>query len=93
MTKSLTIALFIIFILLQYKLWFDKDGILSVWHLRELTQHQMQINAEIKTHNQVLEADVKSLKKGQEAIEERARHDLGMIKKDEVFIGFNGEKS
>jgi cell division protein FtsB len=93
MTKSLITALIIIFVLLQYKLWFDKDGILSVWHLRDLISHQTHINSEIKDHNTLLKADVVSLKNGQEAIEERARHDLGMIKKNETFVGFNGDKS
>lgn len=88
MTRSLITALFVLFIVLQYKLWFDPDGICSVWHLKRLIHQQLQINSSIKNQNSVLKADVNSLKNGQEAIEERARHDLGMVKKDEVFVNF-----
>jgi cell division protein FtsB len=93
MTKSLTIALIIVFLLLQYKLWFDKDGILSIRHLHSLIKQQTKLNAETKNHNLALKADVNSLKNGREAIEERARHDLGMIKQGEIFVGIAGEKS
>ncbi len=88
MTKPLIIALFILFTVLQYKLWFDADGIYSVWHLRHTINQQLQTNLTLKKQNSILKADVASLKNGQEAIEERARHDLGMIKKGEVFVSF-----
>jgi len=91
MTKSFIVALFILLGLLQYKLWFDPDGILSIWHLRGSIHQQTNVNLAIKNQNNVLKADVVSLKNGQDAIEERARHDLGMIKKGEVFINLPGE--
>jgi cell division protein FtsB len=89
MTKSLLIGLIILFLLLQYKLWFDPDGIRSIWHLRSLIAKQSDVNSSLKNGNSVLKADVISLKSGQEAIEERARHDLGMIKKGETFMSFS----
>ena len=92
MTKSLIAALVILFVLLQYKLWFDHDGIRSIWHLRELIHQQSEVNMGIKDANSALKADVISLKNGQEAIEERARHDLGMIKKGEIFVSFNNKE-
>lgn len=92
MTKSLITALVILFGLLQYKLWFDHDGIRSIWHLRDLISQQTEVNSNIKAANSALKADVISLKNGQEAIEERARHDLGMIKKGEIFMSFNNAK-
>lgn len=92
MTKSLTIALIIVFLLLQYKLWFDKDGILSIQRLHTLINQQTKLNVETKNHNSVLKADVNSLKNGREAIEERARHDLGMIKQGEIFVGVAEKK-
>lgn len=91
MTKSLTLALMTLFALLQYKLWFDIDGILSIWQLRSSIGHQTQLNTELKNHNMALKADIVSLKNEQDGIEERARHDLGMIKKGEIFVKF-GEK-
>lgn len=86
MTKSLIMALLVLFIVLQYKLWFDPDGVVNIWRLRHLISEQNQCNATLKSQNALLKADVKSLKNGQDAIEERARHDLGMIKKGEVFV-------
>lgn len=93
MTKSLITALFILFMVLQYKLWFDPDGILSVQHLRQLISQQTQINLAMKNQNAIVKADVASLKNGQEAIEERARHDLGMVKKGEVFVSFGNSSA
>jgi cell division protein FtsB len=86
MTKSLITALLFLFAVLQYKLWFDPDGMCSVWQLRKLIGQQMQTNSILKNQNSTVKADVVSLKNGQEAIEERARHDLGMVKKGEVFV-------
>ena len=88
MTKSLLAALIILFGLLQYKLWFDPDGVRSIWHLRSLTEKQSEMNLDLKKGNATLKAEVASLKSGKEAIEERARHDLGMIKKGEIFVNF-----
>jgi cell division protein FtsB len=86
MTKSLLAALAILFLLLQYKLWFDSDGIRNIWHLHQHIHEQTLINKELKRDNLVLRADVLSLKNGEDAIEERARYDLGMVKRNEVFV-------
>lgn len=93
MTRSLIIALFVLFGVLQYKLWFDPDGIFNIHHLRELIHQETKINSEIKKQNMLLKADVASLKNGQEAIEERARHDLGMIKKGEIFVSLEPKEN
>ena len=70
---------------LQYPLWFGNGGILALWQLqRELTTHQTEI-AQLRERNRALEAEVVDLKQGLEAIEERARNELGMIKKGETF--------
>ena len=86
MTKSLLAALAILFLLLQYKLWFDSDGIRNIWHLRKHIHEQATMNTDLKNGNLTLKADVISLKNGGDAIEERARHDLGMVKRNEVFV-------
>lgn len=86
MTKSLLAALAILFLLLQYKLWFDSDGIRNIWHLRQHIHEQIGVNKELKGNNLILKADVLSLKNGEDAIEERARYDLGMVRRNEVFV-------
>lgn len=93
MTRSLIIALFVLFGVLQYKLWFDADGIFNIYHLRQLIHQETKTNLAMKDQNALLKADVLSLKNGQEAIEERARHDLGMIKKGEVFISLEPKEN
>jgi cell division protein FtsB len=73
-------------LLMQYKLWFGDDSVREVIELRQTVAEQRDKNGEIKQRNIVLEAEVNDLKTGLEAIEERARSELGMIKKDETFI-------
>jgi cell division protein FtsB len=83
--KILSIVLAGLLVLIQYPLWIGKGSWLRVWELdRSLTQQRDQ-NAKLKARNDALDAEVKDLKQGLEAVEERARYELGMIKKDEVF--------
>jgi cell division protein FtsB len=71
---------------IQYPLWLGKGGWLRVWEVdRQLDAQQMK-NTRLETRNNALAADVKDLKQGHEAIEERARYELGMVKSDEVFF-------
>jgi cell division protein FtsB len=84
--RLITLILFSLLILLQYPLWFGKGGVLRVSDLKGQIEQQMQVNDALRLRNQQLEGDVRSLSEGVEAIEERARNDFGMIKKDEVFI-------
>jgi cell division protein FtsB len=81
---AFTLAAFIL--LLQYPLWLGKGGWLRVWSLDRQVQEQKQANAALSRRNGALEAEVRDLKQGFEAIEERARYELGMIKQDEVFF-------
>jgi len=71
---------------LQYPLWFGKGGWLAVRELDRQVAAQRDANARLKTRNDTLDADVRDLKTGSEAIEERARSELGMIKHDEVMF-------
>jgi cell division protein FtsB len=83
--KPLAIVLAALLVALQYPLWIGKGSWLKVWELdRSLTQNREQ-NAKLKARNDALDAEVRDLKQGLEAVEERARLELGMIKKDEVF--------
>lgn len=83
--KSLVIALIVLFLLLQYRLWFANDGIVQVIRLKHQIAIQKEQNEVLVKNNALLAAEVVSLKKGGGAIENRARSELGMIKKGEVF--------
>ena len=71
---------------LQYPMWLGKGGGLRVRELARQVEVQKHVHAELQTRNAVLDAEVRDLKQGLEAIEERARSDLGMIRHDEVFF-------
>ncbi len=85
-TRYLAILLSILFILLQYDLWIGEGSIIAAWKLEETIKLQQRQNARIKERNNALDAEVKDLKSGLQAIEERARSELGMIKEDETFF-------
>jgi cell division protein FtsB len=70
---------------LQYPLWLGKGSWLRVWDLSRQIEKQQEINTKLKARNDSLDAEVRDLKQGYAAIEERARSELGMIKRDEVF--------
>ena len=72
--------------LLQYPLWLGKGSVRAVWELDRGLDRQLAINVGLKARNDALDADVRDLKTGYEAIEERARAELGMIRHDEVFF-------
>jgi len=72
-------------LLLQYQLWFGHGGILGAWSLERSVAFEKKENAKLLQRNEQLVADIADLKKGHQAVAERARRDLGMIKKGEVF--------
>jgi cell division protein FtsB len=76
---------------IQYPLWLGKGGWLRVWDVDRQLEAQQVKNARLETRNNALAAEVKDLKQGHEAIEERARYELGMVKNDEVFFQVPGE--
>ena len=80
-----------LFVLLQYPLWLGKGGWLKVWELDRQVEAQKQTNQQTQTRNAVLDAEVRDLKQGTEAIEERARSELGMVKRGEVFFQIVGD--
>ena len=83
--KGLFVLLLVLFFVLQYKLWFSDDGVVDLHALKKDFGAQQLENQVLEKHNQALSAEVQDLKQGQTAIEEHARADLGMIKKDEEF--------
>lgn len=84
--KALSVALMALIVLIQYPLWFGKGSWMRVWDVDQQIKSQKEKNAGLKTRNSVLEAEVRDLKQGFDAVEERARSELGMIKQDEVFF-------
>lgn len=83
--KLLILGLGAVLVLLQYPLWFGSGGLLTLWQLQREIEHQRVENARLKERNLALEAEVADLKQGLAAIEERARSELGMVKKGETF--------
>ena len=73
-------------VLVQFPLWLGKGGWLRVWEVDRLLDAQRARNGQLQVRNQALDAEVRDLKQGLDALEERARYELGMIKSDEVFF-------
>ena len=84
--RLIAIALFALLILIQYPLWLGKGGWLRVWELDKQVNAEHIKNNELKARNAKLDSEVQDLKNGTAAVEERARFELGMIKKDEIFV-------
>lgn len=84
--RWLSVAFLALVALLQYPLWIGKGGWLRVWDADRLLQQQREANRQLELRNAGLDAEVRDLKQGYDAIEERARFELGMIKQDEVFV-------
>ena len=83
--KVLIAILIFLLLILQFKLWFGDGNMRELWQLQSRIEEQETENQKLRDRNLALEAEVKDLKQGLEAIEERARNELGMIKKDETF--------
>ncbi|MBT5890703.1 MAG: cell division protein FtsB [Chromatiales bacterium] len=90
--KLLLLAMLVMLIMLQVRLWFSEDGYREVSRLDEEVVAQKLENDNLGERNARLAADVLDLKSGNSAIEERARADLGMVEEDEDFFLF-GEES
>ena len=84
--RWLALAFVALIVVLQYPMWLGKGGWLQVREFDRQLGLQKDANAKLKVRNDALDADVRDLKAGFEAIEERARSELGMVKQDEVFF-------
>jgi cell division protein FtsB len=84
--RLILIFLFALLVLIQYPLWLGKGGWFRVWDLDQQVHSAQEKNDELKARNDKLASEVKDLKDGQEAVEERARSEMGMIKQDEIFV-------
>ncbi len=84
--RRLGIALAVLLALIQYPLWLGKGSWSRVWRLDRQIEAQKEKNAELEARNAALDAEVRDLKEGLDAVEERARYELGLLKPDEIFV-------
>lgn len=84
--KAILVIFFLVFVYLQCRLWIGDGSIAALVRLQNEIEKQSEENAHLKERNRLLAAEVFALKNDADAIEERARTDLGMIKKGETFF-------
>ena len=90
--KVLSLILTALIALLQYPLWLGKGSWLKVWEVDQQVITQHEINRKLQARNATLDAEVLDLKQGSDAIEERARSELGMIRQGEIFFHIAEDK-
>ncbi len=83
--RFIVMILVMLFVVLQYEFWFAEGGVISAWKLTDHIATAQQSNDQLKQRNDALRADIADLKSGNTAIEERARAELGMVKRGETF--------
>lgn len=76
----------ILFVWLQYQLWFDETGVFSSIEMEEKIAEQVELNEAIEARNQVLAEEIIAIKSGLESIEAKARKELGMVKENETYF-------
>jgi cell division protein FtsB len=83
--RWVALVLLVLLIALQVHLWTGQGGLRDVWRLEQRVAEQKAENALLKKRNETLSAEVEDLKHGDEAVEERARSELGLLKPGETF--------
>jgi len=83
--RKLLVLLLLVLVYLQYRLWFGDGSLQEVWELHREVEAQREENLQLRERNAALEAEVRDLQQGLDAIEEHAREDLGMVKEGETF--------
>lgn len=84
--RLLPIALVALLVAIQFPLWLGKGGWMHVRDAERQLRAQNKTNADLEARNAKLAAEVKDLKEGAGAVEERARYELGMLKEGEIFV-------
>jgi len=84
--RTLALVLLSLLLLIQYPLWLGKGGWFRVWELESELQAQRTVNDQRRMRNAALEAQVRDLRTGSDAVEEIARAELGMLRKGEIFV-------
>ena len=90
--RYLSIALVALIALVQAELWFGKGGVPRMLDLQGKLSAQQAANEAAKARNAQLDAEVRDLKEGLEKVEEKARHELGMVKPDEILVQMAAQK-
>jgi len=83
--RKLILFLVILLVYLQYRLWLGNGGLLELWNVHLDVETQRAENVRLRERNEALNAEVVDLKHGLDAVEERAREDMGMVKQGETF--------
>ena len=83
--KPLIVILALLFLGLQYKLWFVQDGVCRVHQLKKQISEQLKDNTRLSRRNKTIAAEINDLKRGRAALEAHARNDLNMVKPNELF--------
>lgn len=83
--RTMLVILSVALVVLLYRYWLSDDGIREVWRLEGAVAEQQALNEQLRRRNRELEAEVADLKGGSDAIEERARAELGMKRENETF--------
>lgn len=84
--RLLPAVLIALLLILQGQIWLGKGGVPTVIELEHKIQEQNELNAKAKRINGQLSSEVNDLKEGLNTVEERARHELGMVKANEIFV-------
>jgi cell division protein FtsB len=84
--RLLTLIIALLLVMIQYPLWLGKGGWFRTWELERTLATQNDTDEKLRTRNVALDAEVQDLKSGTDAIEERARFELGMIRDGEAFV-------
>jgi cell division protein FtsB len=86
--RSIIIGLIVILAALQYRLWVGEGGVKHWVNLENNLAAHEQENQKLASRNKALEADIEELKQGDQALEEQARFELGMVRDDEIYYQF-----
>ncbi len=84
--RIIAAVLLVLVLALQYRLWVSPNGMRDLWRTEQAIEAQTQENERLAERNRTLAAEVRDLKEGRAAIEERARTDLGMVGGNETFF-------
>jgi cell division protein FtsB len=83
--KGLTIILMLLLVFLQYRLWFESDGIIDMMRVKRQLALEAVQNEKLKKRNEILIRQIQNLQTSNVAVEARARGELGMVKRGETF--------
>lgn len=86
--RPVFIILIISLLLLQHKLWLGDGNLIQLIHIEKKLEEHREENSKLAARNKALEIETKELKSGDQALEEQARYELGMIKEDEEYYQF-----